>query len=199
MKKDLMKEKFKKSIQAEKEKIEHQADVVFSRLGHEEKVPVRKQKPQKVNVIRIGFAMPEEDMVMFEDIKEKCERLKIRANSSELLRAGLKVLHGLSGTELIDSVNLLKKLQVGRPKNNSGNKKKPQKINVTRIGFAMPEEDMVMFEDIKEKCNKLKIRAQNWELLRAGLKALNNLSNTDLINTVDLVPKLQVGKKKRQQ
>jgi hypothetical protein len=66
--------------------------------------------------------------------------------------------------------------------------KKP-KIKIVR-DFSMPQVEYHKIAVIKELCLKAGIRAKKSEILRAGLKALGEMSEEQIINTVaGLAPK----------
>jgi hypothetical protein len=78
-----------------------------------------KVKPEKV--VRDSFTMPKSDYALIDALKEKCLSAGAAVKKSELLRAGLIALNGLSDDGLLQAVKNLAAVKTGRP---SGAKKK---------------------------------------------------------------------------
>ena len=76
------------------------------------KAPKVKQK-----LVRDSFTMPRADFDLVAALKERLLSLRVFAKKSELLRAGLHALTGLSDAQLTATMKGLTPLKPGRPKN----------------------------------------------------------------------------------
>lgn len=70
----------------------------------------------KVKVVRDSFTMPQNDYAKIAELKEACLKADIRVKKSELLRAGLHALSGLSATQLRQTIAQMEQIKTGRPK-----------------------------------------------------------------------------------
>ena len=75
--------------------------------------PVRGAPAEKV--IRDSFTMPSRDYKKITQLREKCLKAGINMTKSEILRAGLHVLEGLSIESLRAVVQSVEKVKTGRP------------------------------------------------------------------------------------
>lgn len=75
-------------------------------------------KPAKVRVklVRDSFAMPEADVALIAQLKERALEGRRPAKKSELLRAGLHALTALSPAQLVAALDALMPVKTGRPK-----------------------------------------------------------------------------------
>ncbi len=73
-------------------------------------------KKVKVKVVRDSFTMPENEYQKIAAIKEACLKAGLQVKKSEVLRAGLQVLGGLSAAQLKRALGGLEKIKTGRPK-----------------------------------------------------------------------------------
>ena len=82
--------------------------------------PVAKVAPKaekvKAKLIRDSFTMPREDWDLIQYLKERALVFKRPTKKSELLRAGLQALVGLSDAKLQAALEKLTPLKAGRPK-----------------------------------------------------------------------------------
>ncbi|BBJ00678.1 hypothetical protein FGKAn22_23700 [Ferrigenium kumadai] len=78
--------------------------------------PEAKKAKQKVKVVRDSFTMPENEYRKIAEIKEACLKAGLPVKKSEVLRAGLQVLAGLSAAQLKRALGGLEKIKTGRPK-----------------------------------------------------------------------------------
>lgn len=78
----------------------------------------RTDKPVKVKakLVRDSFTMPASDFALIGQLKDKALGFKRPTKKSELLRAGLQALSGLSDAKLKAALDALAPLQAGRPK-----------------------------------------------------------------------------------
>ncbi len=73
------------------------------------------KKPTKQKVIRDSFTMPENEYRVLSEIKKKCLAGGIDVKKSELLRAGLQSLAGMSQPALKKQLSKLAEIKIGRP------------------------------------------------------------------------------------
>lgn len=66
--------------------------------------------------IRDSFTIPPSDYSLISVLKDRCLKRAVYVTKSELLRAGLNALNGMSDQKLIDTIGKLVKLKPGRPK-----------------------------------------------------------------------------------
>ena len=78
--------------------------------------PVVAPKPEKVKRVRDSFTMPRADFDLIDQLKDRALGFKRPAKKSELLRAGLQVLQGLTDAQLLAALGALTPLKPGRPK-----------------------------------------------------------------------------------
>ncbi|MEL1263165.1 hypothetical protein [Pseudoxanthomonas putridarboris] len=71
-------------------------------------------KPQKP--VRDSFTMPAADFALVSVLKARALEARRPAKKSELLRAGLHALHGLSPAALAKALEALAPVKAGRPK-----------------------------------------------------------------------------------
>ena len=74
-------------------------------------VPAAKQK-----LVRDSFTIPEVEYAALTALKARLVALARPTRKSELLRAGIRALGGLTDAALIDAVGLIETLRTGRPK-----------------------------------------------------------------------------------
>lgn len=73
------------------------------------------KKHTKHKTIRDSFTMPENEYRVLADIKKKCLAGGIDVKKSELLRAGLQSLAGMSQATLKKQLSKLDAIKIGRP------------------------------------------------------------------------------------
>ncbi|MEI6191661.1 MAG: hypothetical protein WCP13_01090 [Nitrosomonadaceae bacterium] len=83
--------------------------------------------------------------------------------------------------------------RVAKPKNASV-VKKPKLV---RDSFAFPKDEHQAIDTLKKKALNLKRNAKKSEILRAGLKLLSSLNDTDFLLALAKVPALPTGQKKK--
>ena len=86
--------------------------VVPPKAGRPDKAPKVKAK-----LVRDSFTMPATDFELIAQLKDKALGFKRPTKKSELLRASLQVLNGLSEARLKAALEALAPLKSGRPKN----------------------------------------------------------------------------------
>lgn len=72
---------------------------------------------------------------------------------------------------------------------------KPQP-KVVRDSFTMPETDYNLMHELQDRALGLRIRTTKGEILRAGLHALERLSDADFTQILSGVEKLKPGRRK---
>lgn len=65
---------------------------------------VKKDKPQKIKMVRDSYSMPESDYANLIDLKKKCLAAGVHVKKSELLRVGLMSIAKLSNASLLAAV-----------------------------------------------------------------------------------------------
>jgi len=76
----------------------------------------KKQKHAKTKVIRDSFSFPEQDYEKISELKKVCLAAGVHVKKSEILRAGLHLLSGLTIEQLKEAVGLVEQVKTGRPK-----------------------------------------------------------------------------------
>lgn len=77
--------------------------------------PEKPAKQKKPKLVRDSFTMPDDEYEQIASIKKRLLAQGIAAKKSELLRAGLALLHRQSAEALIAEMNQLKPIKMGRP------------------------------------------------------------------------------------
>jgi outer membrane biosynthesis protein TonB len=77
--------------------------------------PKVEKKQPKQKVVRDSFTMPEDEYSMIAALKKKCLAAGVAVKKSELLRAGLKVLSGMTQANLSKHLSELAEIKTGRP------------------------------------------------------------------------------------
>lgn len=72
-------------------------------------------KPRKEKPVRDSFTFPKAEYAVIDQLKQRSERLGERAKKSELLRAGIKALSGMSDSQLAAALQAVPTLKTGRP------------------------------------------------------------------------------------
>jgi len=68
-----------------------------------------------------------------------------------------------------------------------------------RDSFTMPEVDYSLFDKIKADCMKAGIAANKSEMVRAGLKALSAMNQTQLREAIGAIDKVKPGRVKQEE
>lgn len=77
--------------------------------------PVKIEKPKKPKLIRDSFTIPKAEYELLDVLKARAIRLKRPAKKSELLRAGVKLLVGLTDAAFLTAMQAVPALKTGRP------------------------------------------------------------------------------------
>lgn len=78
--------------------------------------PAKETKAKKPKLVRDSFTIPKDEYAVVETLKQRAATLAQPAKKSELLRAGLKLLAGLSDTALRSALQAVPSIKTGRPK-----------------------------------------------------------------------------------
>ena len=73
---------------------------------------------------------------------------------------------------------------------------KPKRAKLVRDSFTMPKAEYAVIEQLKRRATALAHPAKKSELLRAGVKALNALSDAALLAALQAVPTIKTGRPK---
>lgn len=73
-------------------------------------------KAKKPKLVRDSFTIPKDEYAVIEALKQRAATLAQPVKKSELLRAGLKTLAGLSDTALRSALQSVPSIKTGRPK-----------------------------------------------------------------------------------
>ncbi|MCC5624401.1 cytochrome P450 [Nostoc sp. CHAB 5715] len=71
--------------------------------------------PLEKKVIRDTFTMPSEDYELIAVIQERCLQSAMNVTRSEIVRAGLRMLHDLNDEKLTQALKAVEKIKSGRP------------------------------------------------------------------------------------
>ncbi|MBO9680713.1 MAG: hypothetical protein J7556_20980 [Acidovorax sp.] len=78
--------------------------------------PAKEAKAKKPKLVRDSFTIPKDEYAAIETLKLRTGQLAHTAKKSELLRAGLKLLAGLSDAALLQALQAVPSIKTGRPK-----------------------------------------------------------------------------------
>ena len=84
------------------------------------KLKATEPKPDKVKLVRDSFTMPSDEYAVLAVIKQRVLAKAHPVKKSELLRAGVKLLAGLSDAALLRTLKGLPTIKTGRPKTKKG-------------------------------------------------------------------------------
>jgi hypothetical protein len=76
----------------------------------------------------------------------------------------------------------------------TGQKKPVPRINVVRDSFTLPEGDYEKITELKGRCLGLAKNVNKSEIVRAGLYALEALSDASLLSVVEKLEKVKTGR-----
>ena len=71
---------------------------------------------------------------------------------------------------------------------------KPKKIKLVRDSFTIPKPEYLVLDNLKLRAADLKHPVKKGELLRAGIKALAAMNDTQLLIALKAVPLLKTGR-----
>lgn len=76
----------------------------------------KQKKEHQIKMVRDSFTMPQNEYSRIAEIKAICLKTKMHVKKSEVFRAGLKLLSGLSAAQLRRALGSLEKIKTVRPK-----------------------------------------------------------------------------------
>ena len=65
---------------------------------------------------------------------------------------------------------------------------------VIRDSFTMPEDDYSLIAEIRNRCLKAGVQVSKSEAIRAGLIALSQMSDKELLSVIDRLAKVKTGR-----
>lgn len=77
--------------------------------------PIKEAKAKKPKLVRDSFTIPKDEYLVIENLKRRALGLSHPVKKSELLRAGLKLLAGLSDAALRTALQAVPSIKTGRP------------------------------------------------------------------------------------
>lgn len=77
--------------------------------------PIKETKTKKPKLVRDSFTIPKDEYLVIENLKQRAVGLSHPVKKSELLRAGLKLLAGLSDAALRTALQAVPSIKTGRP------------------------------------------------------------------------------------
>ena len=72
--------------------------------------------PTKAELVRDSFTIPKDEYLVLSALKDRAAHLRRPTKKSELLRAGIGVLQGLSDRAFLAAITKVPSLKTGRPK-----------------------------------------------------------------------------------
>lgn len=79
--------------------------------------PEKETKAKKPKLVRDSFTIPKDEYLALDSLKQRAIELGRPTKKSELLRAGLKALGGMSAPALRAALEAVPAIKTGRPKN----------------------------------------------------------------------------------
>ena len=77
----------------------------------------------KIKAERFSFSMPKNTKASIERLRKRSANLGVLVNQSEVIRTGLQALNSANDEELLKILNLLVRLESGRPRLDSDENK----------------------------------------------------------------------------
>jgi hypothetical protein len=74
------------------------------------------EKPKKPKLVRDSFTIPKAEYVAIDALKQRAAKLGQSPKKSEMLRAGIMLLAGLSDAALLTALSQVPAIKTGRPK-----------------------------------------------------------------------------------
>ena len=79
------------------------------------KASKKKDKPEKVKVVRDSFTIPKTEYAQIAEMKQRAMALGLEVKKSELIRAGLALLQSTSDVAFREALGNVPTLKTGRP------------------------------------------------------------------------------------
>jgi hypothetical protein len=86
---------------------------------------VKDREAETPKLIRDTFSMPDSDYQLIAEILDRSPAMAARSTKSEIIRAGLKVLHTMDDEHLRQVLNQVQRLKTGRPAKRRSRSPKP--------------------------------------------------------------------------
>lgn len=86
-----------------------------AKAGKKPAPPAKPGKVKKPKLVRDSFTIPKDEYAALAELKQRCAKLTQPAKKSELLRAGIKALAGMSDKSLLTALKAVPSLKTGRP------------------------------------------------------------------------------------
>lgn len=77
--------------------------------------PGKEEKPKKAKLVRDSFTIPKIEYLVLDELKQRAARAGSPAKKSEILRAGIKALAGMSDAAFVASLRSVPAVKTGRP------------------------------------------------------------------------------------
>ncbi len=77
------------------------------------------------------------------------------------------------------------------------NLRREEKIKVVRDSFTMPQTDYELITALKKRSLESGIQTTKSEILRAGLSALNQMTEVEFVSRIEAVEKIKTGRPKQ--
>jgi hypothetical protein len=77
--------------------------------------PGTEDKPKKSKLVRDSFTIPKIEYMVLDELKQRAARAGSPAKKSEILRAGIKALAGMSDAAFVASLRSVPAVKTGRP------------------------------------------------------------------------------------
>lgn len=84
-------------------------------VAERKEAPVKEVKAKKPKLVRDSFTIPKDEYAVIDSLKDRAIGLSHPVKKSELLRAGLKLLAGLSDAALRTALQSVPSIKTGRP------------------------------------------------------------------------------------
>ncbi len=75
--------------------------------------------------------------------------------------------------------------------------RREEKIKVVRDSFTMPQTDYELITALKKRSLESGIQTTKSEILRAGLSALNQMTEVEFVSKIEAVEKIKTGRPKQ--
>ena len=96
--------------------------------------------------------------------------------------------------EFLELKSIPKQQEPEQPKQEKQQKQQKQQKRVVRDSFTLPTDDYELITTIRERCLDSRVTINKSEVSRAGLHALNEMSNPELLAVVDSLTKIKTGR-----
>jgi hypothetical protein len=86
-----------------------------------------------------------------------------------------------------------------KPKKSAAPAPPHEDARVIRDSFTMPEADYRLIDPLKKRCMRAGVGINKSELLRVGLQALTRMSDRELAQLVESLPRVKPGRRPKQE